>query len=757
MAGVQQAIGRPIGRLEGPDKVTGQTKYVKDLTHPGALVGRCLRSPVPYARIRNIDATAARNLAGVNVVITGFDIPDVLVGRVIRDIPVLPRDLVRFAGQKVAAVAAESQEIAEEALLLIDVEYEELPAVFSVQEAMAPGAPILHPNYNDYEGKPAPQEAPGNLASHLHFEVGDVGVGFAEADYVYEHTFETPHQHQGYLEAHACIVEAQPDGRVEVWVNSKVPFLGREYMSVGIDVPESQIRFNPVPIGGDFGGKGSFMDTHIAYFLSKATGHPVSMNMDYIEEFQAANPRHPSVITFKTGVKRDGTITARQARAYFDGGGYAALMPIPSLTFGKLSSVGAYRIPHAQLDSYRVYTNRVPCGFMRGPGESQLNFAGESQIDIIAHELGMDPYEFRMRNLPKEDDPSSTGGYAQNVPAEEMLRRVCQASGYFSPKPKRALPVGRGISVTERGASGGESTSQVTVATDGSVTLRTAVLEVGTGIYTILRQIVAQELGVAPEEVELLPWSTDDTRFDSGTKGSSGTHVMGTATMMAASQVKEKLVTLAADLYGWPEEAIVLSGGKLEYESYPGVTLAELVGRAGQPIEVTAEYKAGVGDMARGAYRGSVLDVPVYVAQVAEIEVDPETGQVHPLRFTTTHDSGTIINPLSHQGQIEGGFVQGLGFAMMEEIQQEQGRPTTVNFGDYKMPNMADIPELNTVPVEAEEGPGPYGSKGAGEHSTAPVPAALANAVYDAVGVRITQLPITAERVYRALQERGKE
>ena len=274
IAEVQQAIGRPIGRMEGPDKVTGQAKYVRDLSRPNALIARCLRSPVPYARIRKIDATTARNLPGVHGVITGFDIPDVLVGRVIRDIPVLPRDLVRFVGQKVAAVAAESQEIAEEALLLIDVEYEELPAVFSVQEAMAPGAPILHPNYNDYEGKPAPQEAPGNLVLRLHFEVGNVEVGFAEADYVYEHTFETPHQHQGYLEAHACIVEAQPDGRVDVWVNSKVPFPLRSQLAQGIDVPEVQIRLNPVPIGGDFGGKGGYMDTHIAYFT--VPGHGAS-------------------------------------------------------------------------------------------------------------------------------------------------------------------------------------------------------------------------------------------------------------------------------------------------------------------------------------------------------------------------------------------------------------------------------------------------------------------------------------------------
>ena len=334
MTSAQSVVGRAIGRLEGPEKVTGTAEYVKDMQPEGVLVGRCLRSPLPHARIRSIDASAARSLPGVHAVITGAHIPEVLVGRTIRDLPVLARDVVRFVGQKVAAVAAESEEIAEEALLLIDVDYEELQVVDDMMKALEPDAPLLHPNFNNYIGRPAPQDKPSNLVAHQHFELGDIDAGFAEADRIFEHTFSTPHQHHAYLESHACLVTATEGERVDVKSNGKMPFQLRKQLAEGIDLPENQIRVTPATIGGDFGGKGSFMDTHLAYHLSKATGRPVRMSMDFIEEFQAGNPRHPSRITFKTGVKNDGTITARQATLYFNNGAYAAFKPSLTLTYG---------------------------------------------------------------------------------------------------------------------------------------------------------------------------------------------------------------------------------------------------------------------------------------------------------------------------------------------------------------------------------------------------------------------------------------
>ncbi len=737
------AIGQSIGRLEGPAKVTGAAKYVADLNPPNVLAGRCLRSPLPHARIVRIDAEEARGLPGVHAVLTGFDIPPQMVGRAIRDLPVLARDTVRFVGQKVAAVAADTAEIAEQALLLIDVEYEELPGVYDIEQAIAADAPVLHPEFNGYVGRPYDQNVPSNVASHQHYEMGDVDEGFAQADRVFEHTFATSHQHQAYLEPHASLVEVDQAGRADVWVNSKMPFQVRKQMAEGLELEESEIRLNPAPIGGDFGGKGSFMDTHIAYHLSQATGRPVRMVMDYIEEFQGGNPRHPSRITYKTGVKNDGTILARQVTMYFNSGAYAAFKPSPLLTYGGLRAVGPYRVDNIKVDSYMVYSNLVPCGSLRAPGDPQTIFAAESQIDIIARELGIDPFDMRMRNLLLPGDMAASGHHWEDMQGEETLRQACRAGDYWAPKPDEtavgSLAVGRGIAMAERHIGGGESRSQISIESDGSVTLRTAVHDTGTGMYTILRQIVAEELGIEPKDVRLVQWTTDDTDFDTGVGGSRVTHVQGTATMMAAAQVKEKMAALTSDLYGWSEEAIKFSGGTLGAGA-EAITFAELVSRSGGPIEADAHYQR------------TPHEVTSFVTQVAEVGVDTETGQVHLLSFTTCHDVGTIINPLAHQGQIDGGFGQALGFSMMEELQHDEGRPTTVSLGDYKIPTSADMPELRTVLVHAEGGPGPYSSKAIGEHSVLTTAPAIANAIHDAIGVRITQLPITAERVYRALQ-----
>ena len=739
MTSSDRVVGQPIGRLEGPDKVTGRAAYVADLNPPGVLVGRCLRSPLPHARIVRIDATEARRLPSVRAVLTGFDIPPQMVGRAIRDLPVLARDVVRFVGQKVAAVAADTAEAAEQALLLIEVEYEELPGVYDIEQAEAPGAPVLHPDFNQYVGRPADQDAPSNVASHQHYEMGDVDEGFAQADRVFEHTFTTSHQHQAYLEPHASLVDVDQAGHTDVWVNSKMPFQVRKQMADGLDLPESEIRLNPAPIGGDFGGKGSFMDTHIAYHLSQVAGRPVRMVMDYIEEFQGGNPRHPSRITYKTGVKNDGTILARQVTMHFNSGAYAAFKPSPLLTYGGLRAVGPYRVDNIQVDSYMVYSNLVPCGSLRAPGDPQTIFAAESQIDIIARELGIDPFDMRMRNLLLPGDMPASGHHWEDMQGEEILRQACEVGGYWSSKPSGGLAVGRGMAMAERHIGGGESRSQISVESDGSVTLRTAVHDTGTGMYTILRQIVAEELGIEPGEVRLVQWTTDETDFDTGVGGSRVTHVQGTATMMAAAQVKEKMAALASDLYGWNEEAITFTGGQLQANGN-STTFGELASRAGGPIEADAHYQR------------TPHEVTAFVAQVAEVGVDTETGQVHLLSFTTSHDVGTIINPMAHQGQIDGGFAQALGFSVMEELQHDEGRPTTVSLGDYKIPTSADMPELRTVLVHAEGGPGPYSSKAIGEHSVLTTAPAIANAIQDAIGVRITQLPITAERVYRAMR-----
>ena len=383
MATPYATIGQPVGRAEGPEKVTGAAVYPADINLPGTLVGKCLRSPYAYARILSIDASAARRVPGVHAVLTGFDIPEMLVGRFLRDMPVLARDVVRFAGQKVAAVAAEDIDAAEEAVQRIEVEYEELTPVLDPLEAMRPDAPVLHPNFMSYTGRvPGPQEHP-NVVARNTWKNGDVEQGFGEAAHVFEHTFRTQHQHQAYIEPHASVLSLDTNGRVQVWINSKMPFQVRQQLAEGIDVPQDMVCVYPTFIGGDFGGKGSFMDTHVAYWLARTTGQPVRMVMTYVEELMAANPRHPAVMTFKTGVRADGTITARQARLVYDSGGYAGFKPARGVNYGS-HCAGPYKIGHVQIDAYMVYTNHVPCGSMRSPGDPQSIFASEAQLDLIA-------------------------------------------------------------------------------------------------------------------------------------------------------------------------------------------------------------------------------------------------------------------------------------------------------------------------------------------------------------------------------------
>jgi CO/xanthine dehydrogenase Mo-binding subunit len=742
MATSTATIGQRVGRAEGPDKVTGAAVYPADINLPGTLVGKCLRSPLPHARIVSIDASEARALPGVHAVLTGFDIPETLVGRFLRDIPVLARDVVRFAGQKVAAVAADSIEIAEEAISLIEVEYKELPAVYDPIEAMGADAPTLHPNFMTYEGRvEGPQEHP-NVTAHAVWQNGNIEQGFADADYVFEHTFRTQRQHQGYIEPHACVVRVGDDGRIEVWVNSKMPFQVRKQVADGIDQPQDMIRINPTVIGGDFGGKGGFMDTHVAYWLARETGRPIRMVMTYTEELMAGNPRHPAVITFKTGVKRDGTITARHARLVFDSGAYAAFKPARGVSYGP-RCLGPYKMDHARIDSYMVYTNQVPCGSMRSPGDPQSIFASEAQLDLMARELGLDPYDFRMHNLVRDGDVSPLGKRWQNIMATRTLEAAARASEYHQAKPEIAgKKVGRGMAIWERHIGAGTSVAKVVVDTDGSVTLYTALRDTGSGFYTLLRQIVGQELGVPYTAIAMKTWNTDETAFDTGVGGSRVTNVGGNATYGATRAVRDQLVALAAERYGWDADAITFQDQQVMAPGATPVSLAALVGQSGAPVEAEYTYNAESDD-----------SLTVFTAQVAEVEVDEETGEVTLKRFTTAHDVGTILNPISHQGQIEGGVMQGVGQAMMEEVQYDEGQVTNLSLGEYKLPTMRDLPELRTVHVQSEGGPSPYGGKAIGEQPISAVAPAIVNAVLDATGLSLKELPITSEKVFNALQE----
>ena len=743
-------IGQPLGRIEGPAKVTGEAKYTADVLLPGMIWGKVLRSPLPHAKIVSIDTQEAEQMPGILAVLTAKDLPDLLTGRLVYDMPVLAIDRVRFIGEKVAVVAAEDPDMAEDALASIDVEYEEMPAVFDAHEAMKSEAPLLHPDYRSYAHAPQKffSDIP-NVHSHVTWKLGDIDKGFALAKRVFEHTFNTPAVHQGYIEPHASVVAIDPDGRVNVWISNKMPVRARELLADVIEIPEERIVVHLAQIGADFGGKGSLMDAPLCYHLAKRTGRPVKMVMTYTEELMAGNPRHPTSIFLRTGVTEEGQIVARQAKVVFNSGAYAAFKPVPFVNIpGAKDAAGVYGTPHIRIDAYSVYANCVPSGHFRAPGDLQVNFAVESSMDMIAEDLGLDRLEFRKQNLLKDGDWVPGGPQLEEVRVAETLAAAVKASSWNQPKsqPNRGL----GLAVSHRLIGTGEANTQLTLKEDGTIQVLTPVPEVGTGAHTILQQIVAETLFLPLDQVRV-ETASEIFKTDSGSGASRVTYVGGQVVQQAAGELMKLILAAGAKGLGCAENEVVFEGGRVVRSDSEGslslVEVAKLGGDGKSALRVKKSLNLSEGP-----------PMTTFTAQVVELEVDPETGQIRLLDVVTAHDVGTIINPLGHQGQIEGGLLQGVGFGLIEELRMEDGQVSTLNLGDYKLPNIRDIPPLTTVLVEEELGPAPFHGKAIGESSITPTGAAIANAVYDAVGVRFHDLPITAEKVYWALQQhRGGE
>src|SRR5438093_1200286 len=487
---------------------------------------------------------------------------------------------------------------------------------------MEPGAPLVHEGSPIFASASGPIQPHGNILNHATWSAGDLAQGFRESDLIFEHTFTTTWVHQGYMEPYACVVAIDAAGRMQVWANNKVPYTLRKQLADALGFSEDQIVVNPCGIGGDFGGKSPAMNVPLAYFLSLRSGRPVKMIMSYTEELMAGNPRHPAVVTIKTGVKSDGTFWARHSTVVYNGGAYSGFRGRPGLAGSRDAAGGQYHIPHVQVDSYMVYTNNVPCGSYRAPGQPQVVFAVESHTDMIAHAMGIDPYALRLRNVLQDGQVCATGGRYKHIRGEATLRPAVEAANWGA--PTSGPYVGRGISRGQRPQ--------------------------GQSVY-----------------------------------------------------------------------AVTASGAPISFAR-------------------TTEAKEP--------------DVTCFSAQVAEVEVDPETGAIKVRKFVTAHDVGTIHNPMTHQGQIDGAIMQGVGYALMEQLASEEGHISTLSMGEVKTPTMQDMPALVTVLVESPGGNGPYGAKTIGEQPLPPVAPAIANAVYDAVGVRIQDLPITAEKVLAALQQR---
>ena len=745
------AIGQRVRRRDGADKVTGRARYAGDLALPGTLFAKCLRSPYPSARIVSLDVAQAKALPGVHAVLTGADVPDIRYGRMCKDVPVLARNVVRFVGDKVAAVAAQSAEIAEAALALIDVEYEELPAVFTAREAMQGGAPLVHPE----PVQVLPGAAAGihgelrmfpqipNVISQLVVQHGDVAAALARAHKVFEHRFTIPSVHQGYLEPHSCVVSVGADGIVDLWVANKGPHVARTLLGPAIGVPENRIRFNPVMIGGDFGGKGSLMDTVLCYHLALAARRPVKMVMTYTEELTAGNPRHAAEITLKTGTDRDANILAMDAKIIFNAGAYAGFVPVSTL-HGYSHFAGSYRVPNCALESLRVYTNTVPSGHMRSPGSPQITFAVETHIDMIAHALQIDPVEMRRRNAIVDGDASPMGEHRRLIRCRETIEAGAREFRWGAPK---APDTGRGVSLYEFPPSTfGKSNITLTMGTEGRITALVGAPDTGNGFHTVTAQLVAEHFGLPAADVEVVQGDTLSSDFEAGPSGSRLTTTIGQAIDSAAGKLKQILVSLASerlncapdDLKRNEDGSFSVTGTTIDLKSL--IAWAASHGKA--PFSCKGENTPN-----------RPTDMTAFAAQFAEVEVDRETGQVRVKRIVTAHDIGTIVNPVTHQGQIEGGLIQSFGQAMSEQLVVQDGVVVTPHLGEYKMPTIMDIPELTTVLVPTG-GLGSFETKAIGELSNVALPAAIANAVYDAVGVRLLDLPVSAEKVYRGLREK---
>lgn len=750
-------IGKPIPRIEGPDKVTGRAKYSADIQLPGTLWGKNVRSPYPHARIVAIDASRARAVPGVHAVLMAADLPRKRIGRAIKDYEVICSERVRYVGDVVAVLAADTAEIADVAALLVDVEYEELPAVFDPIEAMGPDAPLIHPDVRSYEGFPNAPQGLRNVCSYVLTERGNLEAGFAQADVVIENTFVTQLMHQGYIEPHACVVTIGQGYRVEVWTTHKVPFALKQELAAILDRPAQDIHIHQAYIGGEFGAKANPFDVPAAYYLARVTGRPIKFVTGAREDLTATTPRHPATVTIRAGAKRDGTVTAWDARIAWNSGAYGGMKPpfFNGNLGGSNNAAGWWAIPNVRIEANMVYTNQVPCAYMRAPGQPQAVFAAEMQMDLLARELGMDRLQIRLQNLPDR------GPNGEELVVKRILRAAADAIGWTAqgpgardrgpdlPAPGPRLPtplIGRGLGLGARGTGAGQSTSDITLNPDGAITAVSSVPDSGTSGHTVVAQVVAEVWGVPLDRVHVVHGDTDSVPVDVGSGGSSITNAAGHSAIATSRKVQEQLAPLAA---------AALGAGSAQWDQPPAgwrapdgkfIALEEFAREA-----LKAEEPLAHAQVTFAPERSSIQQ---YCAQAAEVEVDPETGQVRLRKLVAVNDVGVIINQIGHQGQIEGCVVQGMGYALMEELSLEEGRITTAHLGEYKLPTIEDLPELVTINIRTT-GPGPFEAKGIGETPHVPTAAAIAAAVADAIGAPVYRLPLTPERVLDAIDAAG--
>jgi len=742
-------IGQRTIRPDGADKVTGRAQYSADYAMPGMIWGKILRSPHAHARIRSIDTSKAEALPGVKAVVTAKDIVDfpvdksVMLG--IQDMRwmcrnVMAREKALFHGHPVAAVAAINEEVAAEACSLIEVDYEVLPHVIEIEDAIRPDAPILH-EWNRFEGKPS------NITGTMVLRAGDIEKGFAEADIVVERTFRTRPVHQGYIEPHACTVSCAPDGHVTIWSSSQGQFMVRAMTSLLTGIPQSNIRAIPAEIGGGFGGKTIIYLEPVAVMLSKKSGRPVKMVMTREEVQRATGPAPGILATVKMGAKKDGTIVAAEGTFYLQAGA----LPGAPLRGPVGCSFAAYAIPNVLSVGYEVCSNRSKVAAYRAPGSPQGAFAAECVLDELAEKLGMDPLELRIKNSAKPGDKAIYGPTFGQVTFRETIEAIRNHPHYTAPlerNPRPGVKRGRGVASGFWYNAGGESSVQVNITEDGNVVVTTGHPDVG-GSRASIANVVAELLGIEHSRVNVIIGDTMTIGYSNLTGGSRVTFASAMVATASTERVIGQLRERAARIWGIDPEAVKWEDGMAlpagdNAGRFPPLSLAELAARAnemGGPIGTQVQLNTTGAD-------------PGFATHCVDVEVDVELGIIRVIRYTAAQDVGRALHPGYVEGQIQGGVVQGIGWALSEEyLYDSKGRVDNPSFLDYRMPVCSDVPMIEPVMLEIPNPKHPQGVRGVGEAPIVPPLAAIANAVHDALGKRFYALPMSPPRVIERLEE----
>ncbi len=728
-------LGRNYPRVDAADKVSGRSQYASDIYLPGMLMCKVLSSPKPHARILHIDTSRAEQLPGVRGIITGRDVPDVRFSNgAVRDKRLFALDKVRYIGEPVAAVAAVDEITALEALELIEVTYEDLPAVTDLVAALQPEAPLVHEDLPSYEGyKP---NMHGNICTVLEADRGDVDAAFTQADHVFEDTFRSQGIHQGYLEAMACVANADPSGRIHVWTSTQAPYQIRATLASVMAQPMSRIRVIPTELGGGFGAKLRLCVEAYPALLSLRTGKPVKFIATREESFTLSGFRLPTIVYMKTGVMNDGTIVARESISLFDMGAHLGA----GVQSGVSHTLGPYHIPNYRMRSYAVYTNKIWAGSYRASGVADVTFAVESHTDIIARKLGLDPWAFRKQNAFNEGDMALQGGTIPRNGLHETMEAIKQR---LAEAPPSETNTGIGLAMCQWRSGSGPSTASISIHEDGTASVLTGSVDIS-GTDTVFAQITAETLGIPVENVVIAKRDTDLAPFTGPSGGSRIIYSQGKAVQLAAGDARDKLMALAAEQLDVQPGMLTCAAGRVYVTETPerGYTLSQLA---------RLSLSAPSGPIMGTASLSSMPYAPIFSTQAAQVQVDTETGKIRVLRFMQAQDVGVAINPMAVEGQIDGGAVQGIGRAVTEEVVLKDGKIANPSLTTYLMPMAVDVPTIENILVQVPTDAGPFGARAVAEPPGFGPPAALANAIEDAVGVRLKDLPLSAEKILQAL------